>query len=480
MTEQAQNTAPASAEVTAAAPVHHRHRFLVGTLFVLGTIVGIVAVLAVWANRQALNTDNWTNTSSQILADQHVQSALAAYSVNQLFSSGVVEAQVKSALPTRIDGLAGPITGGLRQLAGDLAPKVLASPQAQEAFKTANHAAHQTFMKIIEGGGPAVSTNGGVVTLNVRALVDQLAATLGVQEQVAAARSKLQQNAGTIQGAASKAGVTLPANSGEIVIMRSSQLKTVQDIAAAIKGLAIVLPLLTFALFILAVWLSKGRRRPALRMTGWCFVLIGMVVLLVRRVLGNYIVNSLVKVPENKTAVHDVWTIATSMLYDIAVVLVVFGLVLVAAAWLAGDTRPATALRRAMAPTLRERPAAAYVTVFAALLLLVIWGPAPAFRQLGYIIAFAVLLTLGVHTLRRQTASEFPDAQPGDATDSIRSWNAERQQPATPAVATAGGRVGELERLAKLHDNGALTDAEFATEKAALNNSSSQAEPDPV
>ena len=99
---------PAAAE---AAP--RRHRVLIGTLFVLATIIGIVAVLAVWANRQALNTDNWTNTSSQVLANKQVQSALSAYMVGQLFSSGVVEAQVKSALPPRLDGLAGPITGGL-------------------------------------------------------------------------------------------------------------------------------------------------------------------------------------------------------------------------------------------------------------------------------------------------------------------------------------------------------------------------------
>jgi hypothetical protein len=475
MTESDQNNPQGSPEAGAAAPMRHRHRFLIGTLFVLGTIVGIVAVLAVWANRQALNTDNFTNTSSQVLADQHVQSALSAYMVNQLFSSGAVEAQVKSALPTQFGAVAGPLTSGLEQVAGNLAPKVLASSPAQEAFRRSVHASHATLMKIIDGGGTAVSTNGGVVTLNVRALVDQLATTLGVQEQVASARSKLQQNAGTIQGAASKAGITLPANDGQIVIMRSSQLKTVQDIASAIKGLAIVLPLLTFALFIFAVWLARDRRRPALRMTGWCFVLIGLITLLARRVLGNYIVDSLVKNQSNKTAVHDIWTISTSMLYDIAVVLVVFGLVVVAAAWLAGHTRPATALRRAMAPTLRDHPAAAYSTVYVALLLLIIWGPAPAFRQLGYIIAFALLLTLGVHTLRRQTTSEFPDAQPGDATLSIRNWNADRQQPATPALAidgANGGHVAELERLAKLHDNGSLTDAEFAAEKAALHNSS--------
>jgi hypothetical protein len=120
---------------------------------------------------------------------------------------------------------------------------------------------------------------------------------------------------------------------------------------------------------------------------------------------------------------------------------------------------------------------ATYITVFAALLLLVIWGPAPALRQLGYIIAFAVLLALSVHTLRRQTASEFPDVQSGDAMNAIRGWYAERRHPAMPAPVpvtagdNGGSHVAELERLARLHDSGALTDAEFAAEKAALTGS---------
>jgi cytochrome b561 len=463
----------AEADPPVAAP--RRHRVLVGTLFVLATVIGIVAVLAVWANRQALNTDNWTDTSSQVLANKQVQSALSAYMVGQLFSSGVVEAQVKSALPPRLDGLAGPITGGLLQVAGNLAPKVLASPQVQGAWRNANHAMHASLMKVINGGGSAVSTHGGVVTLNTRALIDQLAKELGVQEQVAAARSKLQANAGKIKGAATQAGVALPSSTGHLVIMRSSQLKTVQNLASAIKGLAIVLPLVAFALFALAVWLAKGRRRRALRMTGWCFVGIGLVTLLMRRVLGNYIVNALVKDPSNKPAVHDVWTIATTMLYDIAVVLLVFGLIFVFAAWLAGHTRPATSLRRAMTPTLRDRPAVAYASAFAVLLLVVVWGPAPAFRQLGYIIAFAVLLALGVHTLSRQAVGEFPDARAGDAMNSIRGWNERRHQPqlATSGQAPApgnGSRITELERLARLHDSGALTDAEFTAEKGAHRN----------
>ncbi len=413
MSEDLESSAPSpdGAGAAAPAPTPHRHRILIGTLFALATIIGIVAVLAVWANRQALNTDNWTNTSSQLLADKQIQTAVAAFTVNQLFSSGAVEAQLKARLPTQLQSLAGPISGGLQQLAGQAAPKLLASPQVQDAWRQANRAAHATFLKIINGGGSLASTNGGVVTLNLHAIVSQLATTLGIQQQVAAAQSKLQSNAAAVKGAASKVGITPPSN-GQLVIMRSSQLKTVQDIASAIKGLALVLPLITFALFILAVWLSKGHRRPAVRMTGWCFVGIGLFALLARRVIGNYIVNNLVKHPANKPAVHDVWTIATTMLHDIAVALVIYGLIFVLAAWIAGPTRPATALRRALAPTLRDRPAAAYGTVFFALLLVIVWGPTPATRQLAYIVAFAVLLALGVHTLRRQTATEFPDAQP--------------------------------------------------------------------
>ncbi len=468
-------TAAPAPTATASQPTPHRPRFLIGALFALATIIGVFAVLAVWANRQALNTDNWTNTSSQLLANKQIQTAVAAYSVNELFNSGVVQSQIQSVLPKALQPLAGPISGGLQQLAGQAAPKLLASSQVQDAWRQANRAAHQALLKILNGGGKLATTNGGVVTLNLHAIVDQLAKTLGIQGQVAAVRSKLQANAGTVQGAAKAAGVTLPPASGQLVIMRSSQLKTAQDIASGIKGLALVLPLIAFALFILAVWLSKGRRQQALRTTGWCFVAIGLFVLLARRLIGNYVVDSLVKNPSNKPAVHDVWTIGTTLLYDIGAAFVVYGLVFVVAAWLGGRTRPATALRRALAPTLRARPAIAYVTVFIALLLVVLWGPTPATRQVAYIVGIAVLLVLGVEALRRQTAREFPDAQAADTIRSIRALYGRR--PATPTVppiagGANGGRVSELERLALLHDRGSLTDAEFAAEKAVLMNGS--------
>jgi hypothetical protein len=328
-------------------------------------------------------------------------------------------------------------------------------------------------MNTINGGGGVVSTNEGAVTLDLHALVSELAARLGIEEQVAAAQSKAQGSAGTAARNAvqSKLGVTLPPSSGQLEILRSDQLKTAQDVAGAIKGLAIVLPLLTFALCILAVWLSKGRRRVALRTTGWCFVGIGLFTLIARRVIGNQIVDGLVQNPSNKTAAHDVWTIATSLLYDIGAAMIVYGLILVIAAVIAGPTRPGIALRRALAPSLRDQPVAVYGFAGLVYLLVIAWAPTPAFRQLIPLIGIGALLVLGIEALRHETATEFPDAQRGHSTEAIRSWTATRRQPPAPTPAAQGGERGhldDLERLATLHERGALTDAEYDTEKATL------------
>jgi hypothetical protein len=427
-------TSTGAAGTVASQPSRARraHRILVPLLLVLATLIGVAAAFAVWVNRQALNTSNWSATSSQILENQQVQTALSAYLVHELFTNVNVSADLQAHLPKQLQPLAGPAAAGLQSLAGQLAPKVLASPQVQAAWVQANIAAHKELLKVLSGGGPVASTASGVVTLNLHQLVDQLASTLGISSQVAAVQSKLQGSSGASARTAAqqKLGITLPSSTGQLVILRSSQLKSAQDIANAVKSLAIVLPAIAILLFALAVYLARGRRRRALRTTGWCFVLIGLVLLLIRRVGGNAIVSALVKVPSNKPAVHDVWNIATSLLFALAVAMIVYGLVIAAAAWLAGPTRPATAVRRFLAPSLRDSPAFAYATVGGLLLILVVWGPTPALRNLAWIVVFAALLALGVTMLRRETALEFPanaDSQP------LQDFaTAERQPPPNP------------------------------------------------
>ena len=191
-------------------------------LLVLATIIGIPAAFAVWVNRQALNTSNWSSTSGKVLEDKKVQTALSAYLVHELFTNVNVSADLQQVLPKQLQPLAGPAAAGLQQLAGTPAPKLLASPQAQALWVQANVAAHKELLKVLNGGGPVVSTKSGVVTLNLHTLVSQLAATLGVSSQVAAVQSKLQGSSGASARATAqkKLGITLPPANGQLVIMR--------------------------------------------------------------------------------------------------------------------------------------------------------------------------------------------------------------------------------------------------------------------
>jgi len=444
--------------------------------------VGVFAVLAVWINKQLLDTNSWTNTSSQLLADPKIEAAVGNLLVDELFSSVDVAGELKKVLPSEISGLAAPAAAGLRTLATQIAPQVLSTAPVQNAWRLANRTAQIQLVHILEGG-KTLSTNNGVVTLQLHPLLTQLAAQLGLQQQLATVQSKLESPTGEVaKGAAQqKLGVKLPPLSGGIVILRSSQLKTAQNVVESIKGFALLLPLITFGLFMLAVRLADGWRGVALRTTGWCLVTIGLIAVLARRVLGNIVVNSLVRVPADKPAVHQAFTIGTSLLYEIAVALITYGLALVIAAWIAGHTRPAHALRRALAPSLREHAHYVYATAALALLLLILWGPFPSTREPLPILGIAILLALGIRALSAITAREFPDAQLGEFAHAIRAWLSARRHSGhsilsaispsrtTAAAGDAGNiRIANLERLANLHDRGALTDEEFRAHKAML------------
>ena len=408
--------------MVAAVQAVRQRRVLVAWICVLASVIGFVACFAVWVNRQALNANNWSNVSGELLENPRVEQALSAYLVSQLFSSVNVEGELKSVLPTQAQGLSGPVAAGLRALADRAVPRLLASPQVHEAWRKANHAALEQLLAIIKGGGKVVSTENGEVSLNLRLLIVKLASQLGLKTQLESVRQQARGAAGEAAKAAAeqKLGVTLPPATGRLIIMRSNQLKTAQDIGNGIRGLAILLPLLSLALFALAIWLASGWRRLALRKTGWCMVTVGVLLLVARRIGGEQVVNSLVKDTANRPAADAVWSIGTQLLRNISVAVVIYGLLLVAAAWLSGETRAAVFIRRGLAPRLRDHAAGAYLAAAGVLLLIVLWGPTPATRKILPVIGFAALFALGVTVLRRQTAREFPDAQPGDAIAALR------------------------------------------------------------
>ncbi len=365
------------------------HRKLTLACLILGTILAVVAVFSIWANRQALNTDNWVRTSDHVLADKKVEERLSAFLAEQLYANVDVKAEIEKQLPTQLRALAGPAAGGLEELAPKAAERLLASPHVQAIWSDANRAAHETLLKLLDGGSGALSTEGGAVSLDLTQVLEEMAGRLGVGE-----------------GLAEK----LPADAGTLTILRSDQISTAQDIAKLIRTLPVVLTLLVLVLYGLAIWLAGPRRREALRSVGVGFLVAGAVALLLRSVAGHALVNSLVKVEANKPAVEAVWSIATSLLATVAWSAFAFGVLVFLAAWLAGPTKWATRARREAAPYLRDQPAGAVIAAFLVWLALIALVPIAAFGKPLGILLFALLFAVGTWLLWKQTQREFPSS----------------------------------------------------------------------
>jgi hypothetical protein len=418
-------------------------RVAVGSLLTVATLLTFLAVFSVWINRQALNTDNWVNTSDKLLQNEEIQAQLSTYMANELFANVDVEAELEGALPPRLAPLAGPATGGLHQLAPKIAERALGSSQFQALWNEANRAAHEALLRVLNGGGTAVSSSGGEVTLKLGGLLEQVAGQLGIGGDIAS---------------------KLPAGAGELTILKSEQLGTAQDVAKLVRRLPIVLTLLAFGLFGLAVFLAGPRRREALRSVGLGFLVAGLLALVARGIAGGIVVDSLVATESVRPAAEAVWSIGTSLLVTVAVSVVAFGVLLVLGAWLAGPTRAATALRREASPYLRESRAGAYAAALVLYVALIAWAPIAAFRKPLGILFFAVLLAAGTELLRRQVLAEFPDTEKGQLWSRLRE-RAGRGRAAPPPEAP---EVAGLERVVALHRSGELTDAEFAAAKAKL------------
>src|SRR3954465_1752466 len=114
------------------------HLILIRVMFTVATILAVFAVLAVWVNRQALNADNWSNTSASVLADPAVKQQVADYLVDEVYANVDVAGQIRTALPPRLQPLAGPVAGGLRQFATRTTLTLLSRPRVEKAWQEAN------------------------------------------------------------------------------------------------------------------------------------------------------------------------------------------------------------------------------------------------------------------------------------------------------------------------------------------------------
>jgi hypothetical protein len=380
-------------------------RAAVVILLVLATLLWTVGIVAVWANRQLLDTENWVQTSDRLLANEEIRDALSTAILQRVYASAPVENQLRETLPENLKPLAAPIAAGLREVANRNAPKVLGSAAAQTAWEKANRATHQQLLRILEGD----VARGGTVTLNLHDLINQVAAGTGLPAGVAD---------------------RLPQNLQQLQVLKSDKLEAAQEAVQTFKTLLVVIVILAFLLLAAAVALSADRRRTVVA-CGGCIIFAGVLVLALRRLGSDVTVNALAEAPNARPAVRAVFVIGTSLLTDAAWGAITFGLFLVTGGWLIGSGRRATALRRVSAPALREHAMAFRVGLGLLILLLVIWGPVPWTHKFWPVLVFTIAAFVWLERVRHRTLEEFGDVEAGELGRSVRERWARRPGRAT-------------------------------------------------
>jgi len=399
----------------------------VGALLVIATLLWTALGFAVWANRQALNTDNWVDTSSALLEDDEIRTAVGLFIIDRLYQSEAVEARLAEVLPPRLVRLAEPAAAGLKEVAQRNAGRVLGTAAALQAWETANRTAHNTLIRIVES-----DVASGDVSLQLGSLFEQMATATGLPPE---------------------AVEKLPPNVSSLQIVSGDNLQTARDMLDLFKTLMWVLLVLSVGAFAGAIALSRDRRRTIINVGG-CLMFAGIALFAVRTIGGSVVTDALAEAPNAHAVADDAWGIATSLLVDVSEGSFLFGFFLAGGAWLVGEGRRATAVRRVFAYPLRERPGLVRAGLGVAILLLVIWGPVPWTQRLWGIAIFTVLAFLWLELVRRLTLEQFPN-EPAPQLSPHLPWR-------------TGGRAGELERLAVLRERGVLSQAEFDREKAAL------------
>ncbi|MCX6388317.1 MAG: SHOCT domain-containing protein [Solirubrobacterales bacterium] len=457
---------------------HRGGRLAANVLIVIATILSVISLFAVWADRQILNADNWSNTSTQLLKNKTIRDQTALFITNEIYKNVDVQAEIEKALPDQAQILAGPASDALRNLAQSGIEQALATSAVQSVWKAAHKELSQQVIDIVN---------------QIRQAAIDIGSRVGLKSQAE----------------------KIKPGQASVTVFSSDQIGKIRSVAQFLEAVSVIFPLLAFLLFGCAVAVNRGRRRRTVLVSSFALILASLIALATRGIAEGVFIDAVAPTDASRPSAQATWSIATDMLQSIAANTITIAVIVILFLTLGGRWKFATEFRRLVAPWTNQRPELSYGFAYTLLLLFLIWGPIPSTRQWVTVLIFIALVGAGVWGLRRMTLAEFPEANSDEAVERLRSaWvelkdtlssgvssgaesaaAAARQvrdrkaspdgpvpaseettqvmtprESATTETMTSGGESGvdALVRLAALHKDGSLTDEEFTSAKAKL------------
>src|SRR5262249_8087622 len=139
------------------------------------------------------------------------------------------------------------------------------------------------------------SVDNGVVQVDLRQVVRELTTQIGLPASIAD---------------------RIPASAAKVTVVKSDELRSVQRGVRLLNFLARWLWVFALGAWALALWLVPGRRRLEVRAIAIGFAIVGVLILLIRHVAGDYVVGHVVTTASVRPAAHAAYAIVTRHLSD--------------------------------------------------------------------------------------------------------------------------------------------------------------------
>lgn len=319
-------------------PSTQRWRSVVSAILItLACILAPISLVAVWTANEVADTDRYVENVTPLASDPAIQDAVATRVtgavMKQLNVPQVVD-QVVGALPlppkvgTLLEGLSGPLAGGVEGFVKKQATAVVQSDAFETVWIDANRAASKQLNAVLSGeGSQAVKVAGDTVSLDLAPLIDKVKQRL-VDSGLGIAAS-------------------IPEIHTSIELFSGPQLLKAQTAYTWLTTLKWVLPILTLLLAAAGIYIAKSHRRAL--MGAAIGLVVGMLVVAAGLAIGRSVyLNAVSTNGLSVQAATDVFDTLIRFLKNGLRMLLVVGVVLAVGAFFTGSSVTAVRTRTAL------------------------------------------------------------------------------------------------------------------------------------